>query len=117
MRIEVTAVDADGIVSFRCANGIGAGVWESAEPPTPGRAYHVEIDVEEAGLHAGATTGISTDSRVTLGGVWHVTEDGATYLRIGDYTVSVESIDQATDGAPTKAVAERTAVRLFPYEA
>lgn len=47
MRIEVSAVGTDDVVSFRCSAGAGAGVWKSAEPPVAGRVYDVEVDVDD----------------------------------------------------------------------
>ncbi|NKE62564.1 hypothetical protein FXN61_39885 [Lentzea sp. PSKA42] len=118
MRIEVSAVGTDDVVSFRCSAGDGAGVWKAAEPPVAGREYDVEVDVDDVRLRPGGVAGVRLDgTSVVLGGLWQVTEDGATYLDVAGTPVSVEVIDggAAVSGEVVEVVADRTAVHLFPY--
>ncbi|MDX3661352.1 hypothetical protein PV646_28940 [Streptomyces sp. ID05-26A] len=118
MRIEVSAACADGVVSFHCSAGAGAGVWKSGEPPVAGQEYDVELDIDdEVDPRPGGVAGVRLDgTSVVLGGRWQVTEDGATYLVVAGSPVSVEVADGDTtvDGELVEVVADRAAVRLFP---
>lgn len=119
MRIEVSAVGADGVVSFRCSAGTGAGVWKSGEPPVAGQEYEVELDIDdEVDPRSGGVAGVRLDgTSVVLGGLWQVTEDGATYLEVAGSPVSVEVADGDTtvDGQLVEVVADRAVVHLFPF--
>ncbi|MFI6095079.1 hypothetical protein ACIA8G_05965 [Lentzea sp. NPDC051213] len=119
MRIEVSAVGTAGLVSFRCSAGAGAGVWKSEEPPVAGREYDVEMDVDDdVRPRPGGVAGVRLDgTSVVLGGLWQVTEDGATYLQVAGSPVSVEVADgdTTTDGEVVEVVVDRAAVHLFPY--
>ncbi|GGN09105.1 hypothetical protein GCM10011609_56050 [Lentzea pudingi] len=119
MRIEVSAVGADGLVSFRCRAGTGAGVWKAEEPPEVGLRYSVEVDVDgEVGPRPAGAAAVRLDgTSVVLAGRWRVTEDGATYLEVAGSLVSVEVADGDTtvDGELVQVVAGRAAVRLFPF--
>jgi hypothetical protein len=118
MRIEVSAAGTDDLVSFHCSAGAGAGVWKSQEPPVVGQEYEVEIDVDgEVSPRSGGVAGMRLDgTSVVFGGLWQVTEDGATYLRVAGSPVSVEVADGDTtaSGEVVEVVADRTAIHLFP---
>lgn len=115
MRIEVSAVGSDNVVSFSCSAGVGAGVWCSDDPPLVGRTYDVEVDVEDGHLRSGSVIGFRLDGEHTVvGGVLHVTEDDAAYLDVGGSTVSIE-LPEAVSGELVEVVADRAAVHLFPY--
>jgi hypothetical protein len=119
MRIEVSAVGSDGVVSFRCSAGAGAGVWKSADPPVAGRVYHVEVDVDDdVRPRPGGVAGVRVDgTSVVLGGLWLMTEDGATYLQVAGSSVSLEMADgvSAVSGEVVEVVVDRAAVHLFPF--
>ncbi len=121
MRIEVSAVSAGDLVSFRCSAGAGAGVWMSEDPPEAGQEYEVEVDVDdEVSPRSGGVAGVRLDgTSVVLGGTWLVTEDGATYLEVAGSPVSVEVADGDTtvSGELVEVVADRAAVHLFPSNA
>ncbi|GAB2811358.1 hypothetical protein [Lentzea nigeriaca] len=118
MRIEVSAVGTDDLVSFRCPAGAGAGVWKSAEPPVVGHEYEVEVDVDdEVSSRSGGVAGVRLDgTSVVLGGLWRMTEDGVTYLQVAGSPVSVDVADgdATASGEVVEVVADRTAVHLFP---
>jgi len=119
MRIEVSAVGADDLVSFRCSAGAGAGVWKSEDPPVAGRVYDVEVDVDDdVRPRPGGVAGVRIDgTSVVLGGLWLTTEDGATYLEVAGSSVSLELAvgASAVSGEVVEVVVDSAAVHLFPF--
>jgi len=124
----VTEVSEDSppIVVFETPFGSGAGCW-AAEPPTSGRSYYVEFQIEDE-LEWGAqvrpmsgdgvplsTTG--DDVRFRAG--CEAVEGGLVTLSVGDSLVMVEVVDAPEGlmaGTAVEVVVDRRAIQLCPYE-
>jgi hypothetical protein len=127
VRITVTEVSGDSppIVAFETAFGSGAGCW-TAEPPTRGQSYHVEIDIEDV-LEWGHQVRLGSDGVLlsTEAGVVRIrarldSVDGdVVTLSVGGSLMTIE-VTGVPDGLQAEAVVEvvveQRAIRLFPYE-
>ena len=128
MRITVTTVSEDSppIVAFETPFGSGAGCW-AAEPPTPGRSYYVEFQIEDE-LEWGAQVRPASGDGVPLSTAGddvrfrarcQAIDGGLVTLSVGDSLAMVEVADAPTSlvaGTVLEVVVDRRAVRLFPYE-
>jgi hypothetical protein len=128
VRITVTAVsdDTPPNVTFETSLGTGAGCW-AADPPTAGRGYDVEIEVEDElawgqqiRLASGDEISLSiVDGLVVVRALYQPIDDDVASLSLGNSIVMIE-VTGAPPGVQSEVLVElrleKQMVRLFPYE-